>query len=94
MQAAAFRFSQVPLLMKTRPQDRLDFGELAISETIRRNLRKTPAERVETVMSALRDTEQRGWWPKVDRQAKEKRLLCSIRERLSRLSTTTKSATS
>ena len=71
-----------------------DFGELSMRETIRRNLRKTPKERVETLMGALRDTEQRGWWPVVDRHAKEQRLLCSIRERLSQRSTVTRLATS
>jgi hypothetical protein len=61
-----------------------DFGEISMRETIRRNLRKTPMERIETLMGALRDTEQRGWWPVVDRHAKEQRLLCSILKRLSR----------
>ncbi len=53
-------------------------------ETLRRNLRKTPEERVETLMAALRDVEARGQWPRVDRKAKEQRILCSIRERSSR----------
>ncbi len=53
-------------------------------ETLRRNLRKTPEERVETLMAALRDVEARGQWPRVDRKAKEQRSLCSIRERSSR----------
>lgn len=51
------------------------FGELSMAETIHRNLRKTPMERIESLMAALRDTEQRGWWPVVDRRAKERRLL-------------------
>ena len=61
-----------------------EFGRLARNETLRRNLRKTPVERIETLLVALRDTERRGWWPIVDRRAKEQRLLCSIREKLSR----------
>jgi hypothetical protein len=71
-----------------------DFGQLVLSETLRRNLRKTPEERVETLMSALRDTAQRGWWPVIDRRAKEQRLLCSIREKFSLHSTGTKFTTS
>jgi hypothetical protein len=63
-------------------------------ETVHRNLRKTPEERVETLMAALRDIERRGWWPMVDRKAKEQRLLCSIRQRLSPSSTATKSSMS
>ncbi|OHE79410.1 MAG: hypothetical protein A2107_01545 [Verrucomicrobia bacterium GWF2_62_7] len=57
---------------------------LHLEETLRRNLRKTPDERIETLMAALRDVEARGQWPQVDRKAKEQRILCSIRERLSR----------
>ncbi len=57
---------------------------LHLDETIRRNLRKTPEQRVETLMVALREAEARGLWPKVDRKAKEQRILCSIRERSSR----------
>jgi hypothetical protein len=57
---------------------------LHLDETIRRNLRKTPDERVETLMAALREVEARGQWPKFDRKAKEQRLLCSIREKSSR----------
>jgi len=53
-------------------------------ETIRCNLRKTPEERVETLMAALRETEARGLWPRTDRKTKEQRLLCSIRERSSK----------
>jgi hypothetical protein len=71
-----------------------DFGQLARSETLRRNLRKTPEERVETLMSALRYTAARGWWPVIDRRVKEQRLLCSIREKLSPSSTSAKSVTS
>lgn len=55
-----------------------------LEETLRRNLRKTPDERVETLMAALRDAEARGQWPQVDRKAKEQRILCSIREKPSR----------
>ncbi len=57
---------------------------LHLDETIRRNLRKTPDERVETLMAALREVEARGMWPKVDRKAKEQRILCSIRAKSSR----------
>ena len=57
---------------------------LHLEETIRRNLRKTPEERVETLMVALREVEARGLWPRIDRKAKEQRLLCSIREKSSR----------
>jgi hypothetical protein len=56
---------------------------LHLDETIRRNLRKTPDERVETLMAALREVEARGQWPKTDRKAKERRLLCSIRKKSS-----------
>ena len=52
---------------------------LHLDETIRRNLRKTPAERVETLLAALREAEARGQWPRTDRRAKEQRILCSIR---------------
>ena len=52
---------------------------LHLDEMIRLNLRKTPAERVETLMAALREVEARGLWPKIDRKAKEQRILCSIR---------------
>jgi len=54
---------------------------LHFDETIRRNVRKTPGERVETLLAALREVEARGQWPKVDRKAKERRLICSIREK-------------
>jgi hypothetical protein len=57
---------------------------LHLEETIRRNSRKTPDERVETLMVALREVEARGQWPIVDRKAKEQRLLCSIRAKSSR----------
>ena len=50
-------------------------------ETLRRNQRKTPDERVETLMAALRETAARGWWPKVNRKEKEQRILCSLRAR-------------
>jgi hypothetical protein len=55
-----------------------------LDEMIRRNLRKTPEERVETLMAALCEVEARGWWPTVDRKAKEQRILCSIRAKSSR----------
>ena len=57
---------------------------LHLDEMIRRNLRKTPAERVETLMAALREVEARGLWPKIDRKAKERRILCSIRAKSSK----------
>ena len=38
-------------------------------ETLRRNLRKTPDERVETLMVALRYVEARGQWPQVAPQS-------------------------
>ncbi len=56
---------------------------LHFDENLRRNLRKTPDERVETLMVALREVEARGQWPKTDRKAKEQRLLCSIRKKSS-----------
>jgi hypothetical protein len=52
---------------------------LHFEETIRRNMRKTPEERVETLMAALREVEARGLWPKIDRKAKERRILTSLR---------------
>ena len=52
---------------------------LHLDETIRRNLRKTPDERVETLMAALREVEARGQWPQIDRKAKEQRILQGIR---------------
>ena len=58
--------------------------DLLLDEMIRRNLRKTPAERVETLMAALREVEARGLWPKIDRKAKEQRILCSIRAKSSK----------
>ena len=58
--------------------------DLPLEGTLRRNLRRTPAECVETLMAALRDVDARGQWPQVDRKAKEQRILCSIRERSSR----------
>ena len=57
---------------------------LHLDGMIRRNLRKTPAERVETLMAALREVEARGLWPKIDRKAKEQRILCSIRAKSSK----------
>jgi hypothetical protein len=52
---------------------------LHLDETIRRNLRKTPDERVETLMAALREVEARGQWPRIDRKAKEQRILQGLR---------------
>jgi hypothetical protein len=57
--------------------------DLNTQETIRRNLRKTPDERLDTLLAALRETKARGWWPVVDRRAKEQQMLCSIRAKLS-----------
>jgi len=57
---------------------------LHLDETIRRNLRKTPEQRVETLLAALREVQARGQWPVTDRKAKEQRLLCSIRAKSSR----------
>jgi hypothetical protein len=56
---------------------------LNLEETIRRNGRKSPDERLESLMVALRETAARGWWPVVDRHAKEQRTLCSIRAKSS-----------
>jgi hypothetical protein len=56
---------------------------LHLAETIRRNARKTPDERVDSLLAALRETEARGWWPKTNRKAKEQRILCSIRAKSS-----------
>ena len=68
-----------------RNSDNVREMNLHLDETIRRNLRKTPEERVETLMVALREVEARGQWPKIDRKAKEQRILCSIRAKSSRL---------
>jgi hypothetical protein len=43
---------------------------LHLDETIRRNLRKTPEERVETLLSALREAEARGLLLQIDRKSK------------------------
>jgi flagellar biosynthesis regulator FlbT len=53
---------------------------LHLEETIRRNLHKTPEERVETLMAALRETEARDLWPKIDRKAKEQRIIEGLRK--------------
>ena len=58
--------------------DRAVFARLVMEENIKRNLRKSPEERVETLMVALRETERRGWWPKRDRKAQEERWLSLI----------------
>jgi hypothetical protein len=55
-----------------------DFGALVFEETIRRSLRKTPAEHLEMLRASLRDAEKRGVIPKRDRAAHEKRLLAII----------------
>ena len=52
---------------------------LYLDETTRRNLRKSPEERVETLMAALHEVEARGRWPRIDRKVKEQRILDSIR---------------
>ena len=76
--------SSSPRLLSMKASASLAAVNLHLEETVRRNLRKTPDERVETLMAALRETAARGWWPAVDRKAKEQRLLCSIREKSSR----------
>lgn len=58
--------------------------DLHLRETIKRNSRKTPEERVETLMSALHQAAARGLWPVIDRKAKERRILCSIQKKSSR----------
>ncbi len=50
-------------------------------ETIKRNLRKTPEERLETLTASIREAEKLGLLPEPeDRKKKEERMNCSIRE--------------
>jgi hypothetical protein len=60
-----------------------DFGTLVFEETVRRSLRKTPQEHLETLCASLRDAEARGMIPKRDRAAHEKRLLWLIQRKSS-----------
>ncbi|MBI3814598.1 MAG: hypothetical protein HY279_09070 [Nitrospinae bacterium] len=54
-------------------------------ETIKRNLRSTPNERLEALISAVREAEKLGLLPESeDRKKKEERINCSIRKRLSK----------
>jgi hypothetical protein len=54
------------------------FGALVRDEDLRRNLRKTPEQRLEGLCASLRDAEKRGMIPKRDRSAHEKKLLWLI----------------
>jgi hypothetical protein len=54
------------------------FGALVFEETIRRNERKTPKQRLDMLCASLRDAEKRGMIPKRDRAAHERRLLWLI----------------
>lgn len=76
------------------PADPEWFGKLVFDETVRRNRRKTPAERVETLIGTVREAARRGALPQANRRLKEQRLLCSIRERLLKRSIGTGSSTS
>ncbi|MEK6590987.1 MAG: hypothetical protein AABZ11_09945 [Nitrospinota bacterium] len=54
-------------------------------ETIKRNLRKTPEERLDTLIGSIREAEKLGIIPELeDRKKKEERINCSIQKRLSR----------
>jgi hypothetical protein len=54
-------------------------------ETIKRNLRSTPEERLEALIGSVREAEKLGLLPELeDRKKKEERINCSIRRRLSR----------
>jgi len=54
-------------------------------ETIKRNLRKTPEERLETLTASIREAERLGLLPDhEDRKKKEERINCSIRKKLSK----------
>ncbi|MBI4378594.1 MAG: hypothetical protein HY578_05795 [Nitrospinae bacterium] len=54
-------------------------------ETIKRNLRKTPEERLDTLIGSIREAENLGIIPELeDRKKKEERINCSIQKRLSR----------
>ncbi len=58
---------------------------LVYIETIKRNLRKTPKERLETLTVSIREAEKLGLLPEPeDRKKKEERINCSIRKRLSK----------
>jgi len=51
-------------------------------ETIRRNLRKTPEERLDTLIASVREAERRGLVPeREDRKKKEETLNCLIRKK-------------
>lgn len=50
-------------------------------ETIKRNLRKTPEERLETLTASIQEAERLGLLPDhEDRKKKEERINCSIRK--------------
>lgn len=54
-------------------------------ETIKRNLRSTPEERLEALISAVREAERLGLLPDhEDSKKKEERINCSIRKILSK----------
>lgn len=54
-------------------------------ETIKRNLRKTPEERLETLITSIREAERLGLLPEPeDRKKKEERINCSILGKLSK----------
>lgn len=54
-------------------------------ETMKRNLRSTPEERLEALVVSVREAERLGLLPmQEDRKKKEERINCSIRKRLSR----------
>lgn len=54
-------------------------------ETIKRNLRKTPEERLDTLVASVREAERLGLLPPPeDRKRKEERINCSIRKILSK----------
>ncbi len=54
-------------------------------ETIKRNLRSTPEERMEALISAVREAERLGLLPEPeDGKKKEERINCSIRKKLSK----------
>jgi len=52
-------------------------------ETIKRNLHKTPEERLDTLIGSVKEAEKSGLLPEPeDRKKKEERINCSIRKRL------------
>jgi hypothetical protein len=54
-------------------------------ETIKRNLRSAPEERLEALISSVREAEKLGLLPKPgDRKKKEERINCSIQGKLSK----------